>query len=52
MGAAGKVLAEAAPDAGLCSQVAPEYGPERSGAPITAYTCLSDEPIALRANSR
>jgi len=47
---AGKVLAETAMEAGRYFQSAPEYGPERAGAPIKAYTRLSDEPISLHSN--
>lgn len=47
---AGKVLAETAMEAGRYFQSAPEYGPERAGAPIKAYTRLSDEPILLHSN--
>ena len=28
----------------------PEYGPERMGAPITAYNRISDEPITIHSN--
>jgi pyruvate ferredoxin oxidoreductase gamma subunit len=37
-------------EAGHYFQSAPEYGPERAGAPIKAYTRLSDEPISLHSN--
>jgi pyruvate ferredoxin oxidoreductase gamma subunit len=47
---AGKVLAETAMEAGRYFQSAPEYGPERAGAPIKAYTRLSDEPISLHSS--
>ena len=47
---AGKVLAETALEAGLYFQSAPEYGPERAGAPIRAYTRLSNEPISLHSS--
>ncbi|MEJ2555276.1 MAG: 2-oxoacid:acceptor oxidoreductase family protein [Anaerolineae bacterium] len=47
---AGKLLAETALEAGRYFQSAPEYGPERAGAPIKAYTRLSDEPISLHSN--
>lgn len=47
---AGKVLAETALEAGYFFQAAPEYGPERAGAPIRAYTRLSDEPISLHSS--
>jgi len=44
---AGKVLAEVALDNGRYFQAFPEYGPERMGAPIRAFTRISDEPIHL-----
>jgi pyruvate ferredoxin oxidoreductase gamma subunit len=44
---AGKVLAESALDTGLYFQAFPEYGPERMGAPIQAFTRISDKPIDL-----
>lgn len=44
---AGKVLAEAALDASLYFQAFPEYGPERMGAPIQAFTRISDHPVDL-----
>jgi len=44
---AGKVLAESALDIGLYFQAFPEYGPERMGAPIQAFTRISDKPIDL-----
>jgi pyruvate ferredoxin oxidoreductase gamma subunit len=47
---AGKVLAETALEAGRYFQSAPEYGPERAGAPIRAYTRLSDAPISLHSS--
>src|SRR5512135_2894385 len=47
---AGKVLAETAMEAGRYFQSAPEYGPERAGAPIKAYTRLSDMPISLHSS--
>lgn len=46
---AGKVLAETALEAGRYFQAAPEYGPERAGAPIKAYTRLSGAPITLHS---
>jgi pyruvate ferredoxin oxidoreductase gamma subunit len=46
---AGKVLAETALEAGHYFQAAPEYGPERAGAPVRAYTRLSDAPISLHS---
>lgn len=42
---AGKMLAETALGAGLYFQAFPDYGAERMGAPIRAFTRLSDTPI-------
>lgn len=44
------LLAEAAFDTGKYIQGFPEYGPERMGAPITAYNRISDDPITLHCN--
>ncbi len=44
---AGKLLAETALGTGQYFQAFPDYGPERMGAPIRAYTRLSSEPIDL-----
>lgn len=44
---AGKLLAETALGTGQYFQAFPDYGPERMGAPIRAYTRLSSEPITL-----
>ena len=44
---AGKLLAETALGTGQYFQAFPDYGPERMGAPIKAYTRLSAEPIDL-----
>lgn len=44
---AGKLLAEAALGTGQYFQAFPDYGPERMGAPIRAFTRLSPEPINL-----
>jgi len=46
---AGRILAEAALRSGLFSQSFPEFGPERSGAPVRAYVRVSNHPIALRS---
>ncbi|MEM1518101.1 MAG: 2-oxoacid:acceptor oxidoreductase family protein [Nitrososphaerota archaeon] len=46
---AGRILAEAALHHGLYVQTFPEFGPERSGAPVRAYVRISDEPIEIRA---
>ena len=44
------LLADAAFATGLYVQGFPEYGPERMGAPITAYNRLSDAPIRIHSN--
>ena len=44
---AGELLAESAMVEGKYFQAFPEYGSERMGAPIKAYTRVSDEPIEL-----
>ncbi len=44
---AGELLAETALGRGQYFQAFPDYGPERMGAPIKAYTRLSGEPIDL-----
>ncbi len=46
---AGKLLAEAALGSGQYFQAFPDYGPERMGAPIRAFTRLSDEPIKIHS---
>lgn len=47
---AAKLLAEAALAQGQYFQAFPEYGPERMGAPIQAFTRLSSEPIHIRSS--
>ena len=44
---AAKMVAELAVTRGKHFQAFPEYGPERSGAPIVAFTRISDEPIQI-----
>jgi pyruvate ferredoxin oxidoreductase gamma subunit len=44
------LLAEAAFNTGKYVQGFPEYGPERMGAPITAYNRVSDLPIKIHSN--
>ncbi|MEZ0535694.1 2-oxoacid:acceptor oxidoreductase family protein [Caldicellulosiruptoraceae bacterium PP1] len=44
------LLAEAAFNTGKYVQGFPEYGPERMGAPITAYNRISDERITIHSN--
>jgi pyruvate ferredoxin oxidoreductase gamma subunit len=46
---AGKVLAELAMSDGQYFQAFPDYGPERMGAPIRAFTRLSSEPIRIHS---
>jgi pyruvate ferredoxin oxidoreductase gamma subunit len=41
------LLAEAAMDTGKYIQAFPEYGAERSGAPIAAFTRIDDQPIRI-----
>ncbi|MBC7190274.1 2-oxoacid:acceptor oxidoreductase family protein, partial [Candidatus Aerophobetes bacterium] len=43
------LLAEAALSEGKYIQGFPEYGPEREGAPIRAYTRISDSPIYIHS---
>ena len=47
---AAKVVAETALSADQYMQAMPEYGPERMGAPIKAFTRISDEPIEIHNN--
>ena len=47
---ASELLAEAAFNTGKFVQGFPEYGPERMGAPITAYNRISDEKIRIHSN--
>ena len=44
---AAKMVAELALGEGKFFQAFPEYGPERSGAPIVAFTRVSDAPIQV-----
>ena len=44
------LLADAAFMAGKYVQSFPEYGPERSGAPITAYNRISEERCTIHSN--
>ncbi len=43
------LLAESFMELGKFIQAFPEYGPERSGAPVTAYTRVSDEQICIHS---
>ncbi|MGE5553483.1 MAG: 2-oxoacid:acceptor oxidoreductase family protein [Betaproteobacteria bacterium] len=47
---ASQLLGEAAAGTGRYVQSFPEYGPERMGAPVTAFNRISDEPITLHCN--
>jgi pyruvate ferredoxin oxidoreductase gamma subunit len=44
------LLADAAFNTGKYVQGFPEYGPERMGAPITAYNRISDSKISIHSN--
>ena len=44
------LLADVAFKTGKYVQGFPEYGPERMGAPITAYNRISDQPITVHSN--
>lgn len=44
------LLADAAFNTGKYIQGFPEYGPERMGAPITAYNRISENPIKIHSN--
>lgn len=46
---AGKLLADTALDTGMYFQAFPDYGPERMGAPIRAFTRLSKLPIHVHS---
>ena len=46
---AAQFLAEAALESGKFIQAFPEYGPERAGAPIRAYTRISDKVINIHS---
>lgn len=47
---AAKLVAETALELDRYIQAMPEYGPERMGAPIQAFTRISDEPIEIHNN--
>lgn len=47
---AAKLTAEAALAQGMHFQAFPEYGPERTGAPIQAFTRISPNPIHVHSN--
>ncbi|MGL6166671.1 MAG: 2-oxoacid:acceptor oxidoreductase family protein [Fusobacteriaceae bacterium] len=44
------LLADVAFSSGMYVQGFPEYGPERMGAPITAYNRIGDKPIRVHSN--
>lgn len=44
------LLADAAFNTGKYIQGFPEYGPERMGAPITAYNRISDDRLTIHSN--
>lgn len=44
---AGELLAEAAMEENKYFQAFPDYGPERTGAPVRSFTRISDSPIDL-----
>lgn len=44
------LLADAAFNTGKYIQGFPEYGPERMGAPLTAYNRISSSPISIHSN--
>src|SRR3990172_3966563 len=46
---ASELLAEAALDEGKYFQALPEFGAERTGAPIRAYTRISSQPLRLHS---
>ena len=46
---AGKLLAETALGTGQYFQAFPDYGPERMGAPIRAFTRISPKPITVHS---
>ncbi len=46
---AGRLLGEALMNAGYFAQSYPEFGAERSGAPVTAFLRASDSPIEVRS---
>lgn len=44
-----EILAKAAINEGRWAQALPSFGPERRGAPVLAFTRISDEPIVIRS---
>lgn len=47
---AAQIVAEVALDVGKYSQAFPEYGAERSGAPMKAFNRISDSPITIHSS--
>ncbi len=47
---ASQFLGEAALETGKFIQAFPEYGPERAGAPMKAFTRISDKPINIHSS--
>lgn len=47
---ASQFLGEAALDTGKYIQAFPEYGPERAGAPMKAFTRISDKPMTIHSS--
>jgi pyruvate ferredoxin oxidoreductase gamma subunit len=47
---AAKLVAETALELDMYIQAMPEYGPERMGAPIKAFTRVSEDPIDIHCN--
>jgi len=47
-----ELLAHAAIAEGKCAQAFPSFGPERRGAPVIAFSRVSDSPIRVRAAIR
>jgi pyruvate ferredoxin oxidoreductase gamma subunit len=43
------LFGEAAIDTGMYIQAFPEYGPERTGAPVSAFNRLSEKPVRLHS---
>lgn len=46
---AAEILAKAAINEGRWAQAFPAFGPERRGAPVLAFTRISDKPITIRS---
>lgn len=46
---AAELLGRAVVEQGMFAQAFPRFGPERRGAPVSAFTRISDEPIDIRS---